>query len=292
KTIAVCAKIKGRDPEQLRTGLAAARQKLLEVRGKRVRPGRDDKVIVAWNGLMIDALAKAAGALDDPRYLEAAEKAAGFILSQMRRPDGRLLHTWRAGQSKFDAYLDDYAAFANALVSLYEATFNERYIDEAFALVEVMLKHFADSRSGGFFYTADDQEQLIARNKEIQDSSVPSGNALAATVLLRLGKLTGRSDYLSAAEKTFQAATALLSRAPTAGRQMLLALDTYLGPTPEIVLLGAPASRDTATVLGQLRRTYIPNKVAALRPAPAGSDRRSPALDPLFAGKSPLDPEP
>ena len=292
KAIEVCAKIKGRDPEQLRAELAASRQKLLEVRGKRVRPGRDDKVLVAWNGLMIDALVKAAGAIDESRYLEAAEKAAAFILSEMRRSDGRLLHTWRAGQSKVDAYLDDYAALANALVSLYEATFNERYIEEAIALVEIMLKHFADSPAGGFFYTADDQEQLIARNKEMQDSSVPSGNALAATVLVRLGKLTGRSEYLETAEKTFRAATALLDRAPTAAGQMLLALDMYLGPTPEIVFLGDPVNANTATVLSHLRRTFIPNKVVALRPAPAASDHRSSALDPRFTGKSAGDPDP
>jgi len=211
----------------------------------------------------------------------------------MRRSDSRLLHTWRAGQSKFDAYLDDYAALANALVSLYEATFNERYIDEAIALVEIVLKHFADSRVGGFFYTADDQEQLIARNKEMQDSSVPSGNALAATVLVRLGKLTGRAEYLTAAERTFQAATSLLDRAPTAAGQMLLALDMYLGPTPEIVLLGNPTNRDTALALGQLRRTFIPNKVVALRPETATpAVKLSSALDSLFAGKSAGDPEP
>jgi uncharacterized protein YyaL (SSP411 family) len=292
KPIEVCAKIKGRDPDELRTELSASRQKLLEIRAKRVHPGRDDKVLVAWNGLMIDALAKAAGALEEPRYLKAAEKAAAFILSQMRRADGRLLHTWRAGQAKFDAYLDDYAALANALVTLYEATFDERYIDETISLVEIILKHFADSRTGGFFYTADDQEQLIARNKEMQDSSVPSGNALAATVLVRLGKLTGRSEYLTAAEKTFQAATSLLDQAPSAAGQMLLALDMYLGPTPEIVLLADPANPNTSSVLGQLRRTFVPNKVVALRPATTASDHRSSALDPLFAGKSASDPEP
>ncbi len=213
KSIAACAQLRQRDVNELRAELAAGATKLLEVRGHRVRPGRDDKVIVAWNGLMIDALAKAAGALDEPKYLTAAMKAADFILQNMRRPDGRLLHTWRAGQAKFDAYLDDYASLANALVSLYEATFDERYIDEAVRLVETMLTHFADATGGGFFYTADDHEQLIARHKDLQDSSVPSGNALAATVLVRLGKLTGRNAYLEAAEKTFRMASALLERA-------------------------------------------------------------------------------
>ncbi len=212
KSIEVCAKVRHRDPEELRAELTAARIKLLEVRNRRVRPGRDDKVLVAWNGLMIDALARAAGALDQPQYLDAAMKAAAFILKEIRRSDGRLLHTWRAGKAKVDAYLDDYAALANALVSLYEATFNEQYIDDAVQLAEIMLEHFADRESGGFFYTADDQEQLIARHKDVQDGSAPSGNALAATVLVRLGKLTGRMEYLQAAEKTFRMASMLLER--------------------------------------------------------------------------------
>jgi hypothetical protein len=294
KPIDVCAKIKQRDPAELRAELAAGREKLLEARGRRVRPGRDDKVLVGWNGLMIDALARAAGALNEPRYLAAAVKAAEFILRDMRRPDGRLLHTWRAGKAKYDAYLDDYAALANALVSLYEATFDERYIDGAVRLVEIMLAHFVDNAGGGFFYTADDHERLIARHKDIQDSSVPSGNALAATVLVRLGKLTGRAEYLDAAEKTFRMATGLLERAPTAAGQMLLALDMFLGPTSEIVLLGDPGNADTAAVLRHLRGRFIPNKVVALRnPATSGeSGSHSLALAALFAGKAPLTPEP
>jgi uncharacterized protein YyaL (SSP411 family) len=293
KSLEVCAKIKGRDPEKLRDELAGARAKLLEVRSRRVRPGRDDKVLVAWNGLMIDALSRAAGALNEPRYLAAAAKAANFILKDLRRKDGRLLHTWRAGQAKFDAYLDDYAALANALVSLYEASFDERYIDEAVRLVEIMQTHFADRDRGGFFYTADDHEQLIARHKEIQDSSVPSGNALAATVLVRLGKLTGHTDNLTAAEKTVRTAAPLLERAPTAAGQMLIALELLLGPTSEIVMLGDRENADTSAVLQELRRRFIPNKVVALRSAAQSSTAAvSKSLNPIFAGKSPLDSQP
>ena len=129
-------------------------------------------------------------------YLIAAEKAAELYSGANARPDGRLLHTWRHGQAKLDAYLDDYAYFVNALVTLYEATFNERWIDEAVRLADFMLKHFEDHERGGFFFTADDHEQLIARNKDLHDASVPSGNAMAATALLRLGRLSGRTDYL------------------------------------------------------------------------------------------------
>ncbi|HTQ39589.1 MAG TPA: thioredoxin domain-containing protein [Pirellulales bacterium] len=294
KPIETCAKIKQRDPAELQVDLAASRAKLLGVRIRRVRPGRDDKVLVAWNGLMIDALARAGSALNEPRYVAAAAKAVDFILRDMRRPDGRLLHTWRNGKAKYDAYLDDYAALANALVSLYEATFDERYIDQAVRLVEIMLAHFADSAAGGFFYTADDHEQLIARHKDVQDSSVPSGNALAATVLVRLGKLTGRAEYLEAAEKTIRSAVGLLARAPTAAGQMLLALDMFLGPTFEIVLLGNLVQTDTAAVLRELHGQFIPNKVVALRSpkAQTTSTFHSTALNPLFAGKTLLAAEP
>ncbi|MCC7084753.1 MAG: thioredoxin domain-containing protein [Pirellulales bacterium] len=293
KPLDVCAKVRHKLFEQFRAEMHTARTKLLEVRDQRVRPGRDDKVLVAWNGLMINALAGAAGVLGEPNYLGAAVKAAEFILREMRRPDGRLLHTWRAGQAKFDAYLDDYAALANALLSLYEASFDERYIDEAVKLVEILLRHFADAQAGGFFYTADDHEQLIARHKDIQDSSVPSGNSLAATVLVRLGKLTGRSDFLAAAEKTLRSAASLIERAPTAFGQMLLALDMHLGPMPEIVLLGEAKNADTAAALSTLRRNFIPNKLLAMRPAqPTANRYRSPALNPLFAGKSASEGEP
>ena len=271
KTIEQCAKIKQLDPDKLRADLAAWRAKLLEARGKRVRPGRDDKVLVSWNGLAIDALALAAGALDEPRYLAAAIAAADFILTRMRRPDGRLLHTWR-GEAKLDAYLDDYAALVGGLVSLYEAGFDERYIDEAVCLADILLAHFADSDSGGFFFTADDHEELVARQKDWQDSATPSGNALAATALLRLGKLTGRADYTAAAVGTLKAATGLMERFPSAAGQMLAALDFHLGPTPEIVILGSDhtasdsdSDSDTAAALADLRHRFIPNKVVAGR---------------------------
>jgi uncharacterized protein len=291
KPLDVCAKLRGRDVEELRRELADSRRKLFEIRNRRIRPGRDDKVLVAWNALMISALAQAAGVLDEPRYLAAAKKAADFILHEMRREDGRLLHSWRGGKARFDAYLDDYASLANALVSLYEASFDERYIDEAVHFVETMLTHFADPKDGGFFYTADDHEQLIARQKDLQDSSVPGGNALAATVLVRLGKLTGNANYNEAAEKTFRMASGLLDQAPTAAGQMLLALEMFLGPTSEIVLLGDVNNNDTAKALNELRSKFIPDKVVALRTVESKS-ARSPVLDPLFAGKSPSDPEP
>ena len=183
---------------------------------------------------------------------------ASFICSRMRRDDGRLLHTWRHGHAKLDAYLDDYASLANSLVSLYEANFNERWIDEAVRLMDIVLDKFADPAGGGFFYTASDHEQLIARTKELTDSSTPSGNALAANALLRLGRLLGRSDYLDAAERTLAAALPIMQRAPMAAGQMLLALDRYLGPAHELVLVGDMARDDTKQAVAAVHRRYLP----------------------------------
>ncbi len=281
KTLEQCATILHRDLGELKTELEQSRAKLLAARNGRVWPGLDDKIIVSWNGLMIDALAQAAGALAEPRYLAAATKTADFLWRQLRDVHGRLLHSWRNGQAKFAAYLDDYCSLANALVSLYEAGFEERWIEAAISLADIVLAEFADAEQGGFFYTAANHETLITRQKDAQDSSTPSGNALAATMLLRLGKLCGRSDYLEAAQRTLQSFTAMMERHPTAAGQMLIALDFYLGPTPEVVVMGPENSRETAEAMADLHRRFTPNKVLAMRP---GSGRAA-ALDEVFAGK-------
>jgi uncharacterized protein len=290
-TVSDWAKTWGRDPEDLERELAASRAKLLAVRDARVHPGLDDKVLVAWNGFMIDALAMAAGALDEPRYLTAAQAAADFILNHMRTSQGRLLHAWRRGTARLGAYLDDYAALAGALVSLYEADFRERWIDEAVALADSMLRLFADKAAGGFFYTASDHEALIARQQDFYDGSVPSGNSLAASVLLRLGKLTGRDDYLVAAERTMKAAAPVMRSSPGGVGHMLLALDMYLGPTSEIVIIGDPRKEPTAAVLAALRHRFVPNKVVACRSS-GSVGQGSQTLGPLFAGKEPSGDEP
>lgn len=282
KTIEQCAKILGRSVEELTGELRSDRERLLAVRNGRIRPGLDDKVLVSWNGLMIDALAAAGADLPEPRYLQAAQRAADFILTSMRRGDGRLWHSYRCGQARFAAYLDDYAGLANALVTLYESDFDERWIDAAVELADVLLAHFQDP-AGGFFFTADDHEQLISRHKDAQDSSVPSGNAMAATALLRLGKLCGRADYLAAAERTLAVFAELMERWPAASGQMLLAVDFHLGPTPELVLIGEPNEADTAQLLAELRRRFLPRRVLALR-RPQQLMGAGPGLSPHLAG--------
>jgi uncharacterized protein YyaL (SSP411 family) len=294
KTLQQCATLLGREPDDLQSELADSRAKLLAARGERIRPHRDDKIIVAWNGLMIDVMARAWAPLDKPEYVFAADAAAEFILTHLRREDGRLLHTWRAGTAKLDAYLDDYSSLANALVTLYEATGNEQWIDEAAGLMDIVLDKFADRDGGGFFYTAVDHEQLITRSKELTDSSTPSGNALAAMALLRLGRLLGRRDCLDAAEATLAAAIPILQRAPLAAGQMLLALDLYLGPAYELVLVGDLERDDSQAVLPLLQRRYLPRCVSAHRLSEPENTvaHHSTLLDGLFAGKESATGEP
>jgi len=293
KTIEQCAKLLGREPGELARELAQSRTELFAVRAKRVHPHKDDKVIVGWNGLMIDAMARAGAALGEPKYVAGAAAAADFILRNVRREDGRLLHTWRAGQAKLDAYLDDYAALANSLVTLYEATFDERWIDEAVALVDVVLEQFADRERGGFFFTAGDHEQLLTRTKELTDSSTPSGNALAATALVRLGTLLGRDEYLRTAEAVLAAAVPIMERAPMAAGQMLLALDRYLGPAYELVVVGEFHREDSQSVVPLLQRRYLPWSVMAVRLDAANRPaHRSTHLDKMFAGKTSRDGQP
>jgi uncharacterized protein len=282
KAMSQCAALRGWELTKLEADLATMRQELLAVRDRRVRPGKDDKILVSWNALMIDALAKAGVILSRPDYLLAAEKAARFILTKMSRPDGRLWHTYRHGEAKLDAYLDDYGYFVNALVTLYESSFDEKWIDEAVRLSDIVLAWFADQERGGFYFTADDHEQLIARNKDLHDSSVPSGNAMVATALLRLGKLCGRNDYLSAAEGALLAGLGVMEHSPTAAGQLLIALDFYLGPVPEIVIVG-PDNAETRAALADLQQRFVPRHVIG-RGKPG--QQHSGNLSLLFAGRT------
>ncbi len=278
KTIAQQAQPLGREEESLRRELAESRQKLFKAREQRIHPHKDDKVITAWNGLMIEALAVAGVVLGESRYLDAARQAVVFIDEKLRRKDGRLLHTWRNGAAKYDGFLDDYSYLACGLITLYEATGEAKYLSQAIADMEAVLARFSDAGQGGFFYTADDQDALLVRNKEFADNAVPSGNAMAALALVKLAKLTGEERYLTAAEKTMQASAEIMQRYPSAAAQMLQAVDFLLGPTYELVFASdqGPEARD---VLAELQQQFLPNKVLAF----AGDSL--PALTGLLEGK-------
>ncbi len=288
RTLAQCAELLRWDLASLTRELDQSRRKLLEARDKRVRPGKDDKVLVSWNALMINVLARAAAPLDRPTYLDAARRAANFLLEHVGRSDGRLLHCWRQGQAKLDAYLDDYTYMVNALVTLYETDFDERWLQQAVRLADVVLDHFQDARDGGFYFTADDHEPLITRTKDLYDSSIPSGNAMAAAALARLASLSGRSDFLEAAQATLQWAGSALRDNPSACGQLLIAADFLLGPMRQMVLIGGRDSEGLREVVQGLRGQFLPRTVIAARPADPPLTESSP-LATLFAGKQPLD---
>ncbi|HEV3259197.1 MAG TPA: thioredoxin domain-containing protein [Gemmataceae bacterium] len=291
KTYAQSARLLHLAEPELRRLLDQARHQLFEVRSRRTWPGRDEKVLTSWNGLMIDAFAQAASVLEKPEYAAAATRAADFILTRMRGPDGRLLRTYSAGtEPKLNAYLEDYAFLINALVSLYEATFSPRWIEAALDLAEVMVDQFWDTAEAGFFYTGRNHEELIARTKDPQDGSIPSGNSMAVTALLRLAALTGRLDLQEKAEATLELFRGLMAKAPMAVGQMLTALDFHLGPVQEFAVVGDPAAPETRRVLRAIYGGFRPNKVVALKNPAAAGDRNGEELLPLLEGKTTSGP--
>ncbi|MBI5648999.1 MAG: thioredoxin domain-containing protein [Chloroflexi bacterium] len=247
--------------EQVETRLAAARNKLLAARAQRVKPARDEKILTAWNGLMLAAFAEAARVLHRDDYRAIAERNADFVLAELRGSDGRLLRSWKDGAARLNGYLEDYANFAEGLLALYETTFDEKWFIAARELADAMLAHFVDAR-GGFFDTRDDHETLITRPKDVQDNATPSGNAMAVTVLLKLAALTGDARYRDPAERALAMLQRALVAAPLGFAQWLGALDFALAPVNEIAIIG---KRENARALLEvIDRAYRPNQVIAL----------------------------
>ncbi len=234
----------------------SARKQLFDVQAKRIRPGLDDKVITSWNGLMIGAMARAGAVFDKPRWVEAASGAADFVFKTLTSGD-RLLHSWRDGTSSVGGFLDDYAAMLCATLELYRATFDVRWIDKANGLAEQMLELFHDAENGGFFFAAKDSEQLIAQKKPFSDNSVPSGNALAACGLLELGLLLNNQAWIDHADRTLQCAGSLLTRAPQAASQTLIAVRRKQAKRQEILLAGRES--EIAPLVKQLQQSWLPD---------------------------------
>lgn len=256
---------------EVESRLARARMQLWAVRERRIKPLRDEKVLTAWNGLALAALAEAARVLERADYLLAAQRNAEFVLGTLHTANGRLLRTWRAGSpAKLNAYLEDYANYADGLLELYQATFEERWFVAARQLADAMLEHFADD-SGGFFDTSADHEQLITRPKDLQDNAVPGGNGMAAGVLLRLAAYTADARYSSAAEQVLARVQASAARYPTAFAQTLQALDFYASAPAEVALVGPLQDSGMAELLAELREPYRPHQVLALLQPLAGS---------------------
>lgn len=256
----------GMSADDLETRLKAIRERLLALRETRVRPHRDDKILTDWNGLMIAALAAGARAFDRPEYADAARKAADFVLTTMRTPVGRLLHRYRDGEAAIAAVVDDYAFFIWGLLELYEATFRVEYLKTALALNDDMLTHFWDDESGGFFFTADDGENLLVRTKEIYDGATPSGNSVAALNLLRLGRITGRTDLEVRAQRIGRAFAGSVEQFPSAYTQFLTAVEFAIGRSYEVVIAGNADAEDAKALVRSLRQPFLPNKVVVFRP--------------------------
>jgi uncharacterized protein YyaL (SSP411 family) len=251
--------------------LAEARRKLFEAREQRVHPGRDEKVLTSWNGLMLAAFAEAARTLGRDDYRQVAERNADFLLRQLRNDKGRLWHTWKAcpeqgrrdGVAKINGYLEDYTHLIEGLLELYQTTFDPRWYQVARELAEVMIEHFS-APDGGFFDTSDDHERLITRPRELQDSAVPSGNAMAALVLLRLAGLAVEPRYVELAHRSLGTMQPLLAKYPLGFAQWLIALDYALSHPREVAIVGAPQASDTRALLDVCTTGYRPHQIVAL----------------------------
>ncbi|MNX09159.1 hypothetical protein D3C86_388850 [compost metagenome] len=243
--------------------LNSVRQRLFEARAKRVRPGLDDKVLTSWNGLMIGTMAYAARALSEPRYREAAERAARFVLDRMKTPGG-LLRRWRDGEAKIDAYLDDYAFFSGGLLDLYEATFDPTWVKEARGFMAEAIARFWDDENGGFFFSSPDQDPYLkARTKDTTDNAIPSGNSAAADVLLRLAGLTWEENFRSKAEATLSTFAFALAKFPAAYPAMLATLDDFLTGNREVVVAGPTEAPETQALLRVAMLRYLPGVAIA-----------------------------
>jgi uncharacterized protein YyaL (SSP411 family) len=267
--------------------MAASRQRLFEARERRVHPGRDDKVLAAWNGLAGRAFAEAGRALGRADYVATAVRNAEFVLGSMRR-EGRLMRTWKGSEARLNGYLEDHAMVAMALLAVYEATFERRWLDEARALAEAMLGLFWDAALGGFYDTGVDHEALIVRPRNLFDNAVPSGSAVAIEVLLRLAVLVGEPRYERLALEALRPMADLMSRHGAGFGRFLCALDFHLGPVAEVALV-APSAGGWSPLVEEVFRRYLPNRVAM---GAVAGDPAAVAGLPLLEGRGPVDGKP
>jgi uncharacterized protein YyaL (SSP411 family) len=283
REIAEVARVTGAPAERLEQLAASGRARLLAAREQRPRPFRDEKIITAWNGMALRAFAAAAAGLGEPRYLAVAQRNAHFLLSTLRRSDGRLLRSWKDGRPGPLGFLEDYALLADGLLALHAADGDPRWLREAIAIADAMLDLFWDEELGGFYDTAADHEALITRPRELSDNATPAGNSVAAELLLRLAALTGREIYDERAERLLTGAAPLLARFPAGFGRMLCATDLAAMPIVELAIVGEPAATDTAALLAVALRPYRPHLVLARR---RPGDDAAAALTPLLQDRA------
>ena len=281
-TIESAAKALKLDAAEIRQILERSREKLFAEREKRVKPHRDEKVLTAWNGLMLAAFAEAAAVLRNDTYLEIARQNADFLLTNLQR-DGRLLRTWKDGEAKLDAYIEDYANLADGLLELCQAGGDSKYLLEARRLADVMINEFWDKENGGFYFTSHDHESLIIRNKDFTDNATPSGNSVAADVLLKLSKITGEGSYERYATKVLAVSANQAKRYPQGFGRALSAMEFALSSTKEIVIF---ADND-GELLSVVYDEYLPNKVVV-----SGETGEQQTNIPLLDGRTAIDGKP
>jgi uncharacterized protein YyaL (SSP411 family) len=271
--------------------LREAREILLREREKRVHPGLDDKVLTSWNGLMIIAMSRGYRILGDEKFLDSARRAARFLEDRMEHR-GRLLATYRSGRARLKAYLDDYAFLLGGYVELFESDFDLHWLSRASGLAAKLSELFRDESASGFFFTGSDHESLITRTKSGYDGAIPSGNAMAATYLLKLSEYTGSGGQASLAAETLRAFHAQMERSPSAFAQMLGAVDHYLGPKRELVVVGRRDAMSTKEALRRIRARYAPDLAVALLDPGSPDAARLQKAAPLLEGKTPgSDPD-
>ncbi len=282
-TIAETAEVFKISPEKLQEILETGREKLFKEREKRIKPFRDEKVLTAWNGLMLSTFAEASAILQSEDYLKIAKKNADFILENLQK-DGYLLRTWKDGEAKLNAYLEDYANFSDGLLALYQVSGNVKYLKEAKRLVDLMITEFWDEDAGGFYFTGENHEELIVRSKDYRDNATPSGNSAAADVLLKLAKILGDEKYENFAVTVLRLVASQVRRYPNGFGRTLQALEFYLGKTKEIVIIGGK-NNDLENAVWE---EYLPNKVVILSDNP----EKEAEIIPLLENRNKIDGKP
>ena len=275
--------------EELDAAITRSKSRLLEVREERVHPGRDEKILSAWNGMMIRSFAEGAAILDREDYRRVAEASATFLLSVLRK-DGRLLRTSKDGTAHLKGYLEDYAFVADGLLALYEATFDLRWLQEARSLADQMIELFWDDGQQGFYDTGTDHEELVVRPRDLFDNATPCGSSVAIELLLRLSVFTADSTYSNRAASALRSMQQYMSRAPTGMGQWLCALDFYLSTPKEIAIVGTPTDPATKALLEVVHGRFLPNKVMA--GADPATKSAGASLTPLLEGRGMLDNHP
>ncbi len=286
-TVEQASKYFRKDPAEIESLIARAKKQLFVEREKRIKPFRDEKIITAWNGLMLCGLAEAIKVSPRAEFIEAAQRTITFTFAKMFR-DGFLLHTYKDGQAKLLGYLDDYAFLAVGLLDIYQVLFDRSFLERAIELCEIMLREFWDENDGGFFYTGKSHEPLISRTKPIFDASVPSGNAMATQLLLRLHHITGKEEYRARAEKVLRAYYEAMESQPFGFAHLLCGLDFYLTKPKEIVVIGDPQNSHTRELLSEIHSLYLPNFTLQL----AKPNESLEKVSPLLQGKTAIDGKP